>query len=533
MSNSPTQKSEWAALEKLSNDLKDVHLNDLFKEDTTRFNDLSLTVDNLFFDYSKQRVTTKTITALIALLEKSDFNKKRAEMFDGKIINHTEKRAVLHTALRRSKDDNVRVNNENVIPQIHSTLDKIEKFSNNVRNGKHLGSTGKPITKIISIGIGGSDLGPRLISDALSINANQNDQIIDTSYVSNIDGHDLKTALRNTDPEQTLFVIISKSFTTQETLTNGLSARQWMIDHLPDGADISKHFIAVSSNIAIVEEFGISKDNIFPMWEWVNGRFSLWSAVGLPICLQHGFQKFRELLDGARQMDEHFLNAPLNKNIPVLMALIGVWNRNFLNLPHLAILPYAQSLKYFPAYLQQLEMESNGKTIDNDGQPITNYETAPVLFGEIGTNGQHSFYQLLHQGSGDIACDFIGFVQDKNNIAHHHDLLLNNMLAQGQAMMQGQHNPPYNDGETYRYFKGNKPSSTLLIKESNAFSLGQLIAIYEHKTFTQGVVWNINSFDQFGVELGKDLSRKLEKQDLSSADPSTKGLYSFIHKSNK
>ena len=529
MSNNPTHKKEWATLKKLSHDLKNIHLNDLFEKDSERFHDLSLNIDNLFFDYSKQRVTPEIITTLIALLQNSNFEKRRDDMFNGEIINHTEQRAVLHTALRRPKNDDVRVDGENIMPQIHSTLKKIEKFSNDVRNGKHLGATGKPITKIISIGIGGSDLGPRLISDALSINADTDDQIINTSYVSNIDSHDLKSALDNTDPEQTLFVIISKSFTTQETLTNGLSARQWMVDHLPDNADISKHFIAVSSNIVAVEEFGITKENIFPMWEWVNGRFSLWSAVGLPICLQHGFQKFKDLLDGARQMDEHFLNAPLDQNIPVLMALIGVWNRSFLNLPHLAILPYAQSLKYFPAYLQQLEMESNGKTIDNDGQPITGYDTAPVLFGEIGTNGQHSFYQLLHQGSEDIPCDFIGFIKDKNNIPHHHDLLLNNMLAQSQAMMQGQHNPD----ETYRYFEGNKPSSTLLIKEPNAFSLGQLIALYEHKTLTQGVLWNINSFDQFGVELGKDLSRKLEKQDLSNADPSTKGLYSFIHKSNK
>jgi glucose-6-phosphate isomerase len=435
---------------------------------------------------------------------------------------------VLHTALRRPASDSVNVNGENVMPDIHNALEKIKIFTDAVRTDAHKGTTGKAIKKIISIGIGGSDLGPRLVSHALCTCAQKDDLILDTQFVSNIDGDDITQALQNANAEETLFVIISKSFKTQETLTNALTARQWLKDNLPDGADIAPHFIAVSSNVSAVADFGIYPDNIFPMWDWVNGRFSLWSAVGLSICLQHGFEKFEQLLAGAYQMDQHFLTTPLKENIPVLMALIGVWNRNFLNLSHLAILPYTQHLLHFPAYLQQLEMESNGKSVDYDEQPITDYATCPVMFGEVGTNGQHSFYQLLHQGSETIPCDFIGIL-NSDTLPHHHKLLLSHMMAQGQAMMQGRHNPD----KPYRYFEGNKPSSTLLLETMDAHALGQIIALYEHKTFTQGVVWNVNSFDQYGVELGKELSQKLENQDLSDADASTKALYSRIHKSGE
>ena len=526
MSNNPTQKDSWKQLASLANSLKKTHLNDFFKNDGNRFNDMSLKTDGFFFDYSKQRLNKEVIDSLCALLKENNFDTKRQAMFDGDIINNTEQRAVLHTALRRPSADTVKVNGENIIPAVHDALNQMKTFANAVRSGEHKGVTGKPIKKIISIGIGGSDLGPRLVSEALQISAQENDFILETQFVSNIDGDDIHQALQSSNAEETLFVLISKSFKTQETLTNGLTARQWLKDNLPDGSDIAPHFVAVSSNIEAVKEFGINADNIFPMWDWVNGRFSLWSAVGLSLCLQHGFDKFERLLAGAHQMDKHFLNTDLDKNIPVLMALIGVWNRNFLNLSYLAILPYAQSLLHFPAYLQQLEMESNGKTVDYDGKPITDYKTGPVLFGEVGTNGQHSFYQLLHQGSETIPCDFIGVLDHNNVLPHHHTLLLSHMLAQGQAMMQGRHNPD----KPYRYFEGNKPSSTLLMDKMNAYSLGQLIALYEHKTFTQGLVWNVNSFDQFGVELGKELSQKLEQQDLSDADPSTKELYSLIHK---
>lgn len=526
MSNNPTSKKSWTELKKLAKNIKKQHLNDLFQENKNRFNDFSFQTDGFFFDYSKQQINGDVIENLCALLDESNFKAKQQAMFNGEIINNTEERAVLHTALRRPTTDIVKVNNSNVMPEIHDALEKMKLFSNDVRSGNHRGITGKPIKQIISIGIGGSDLGPRLVSEALTICAKPDDKILQTQFVSNVDGDDIKQALNTSNAEETLFVIISKSFKTQETLTNALTARQWLQDNLPKNSDIAPHFIAVSSNIKAAQDFGISENNIFPLWDWVNGRFSLWSAVGLSICLQHGFKKFEELLSGAYIMDKHFCDAPYEKNIPILMALIGVWNRNFLNLPHLAILPYTQSLLYFPAYLQQLEMESNGKDIDFEGNKILDYETCPVLFGEVGTNGQHSFYQLLHQGSETIPCDFIGVLNPETNLKHHHDLLLSHMLAQGQAMMQGRHKP----AKPYRYFKGNKPSSTLLLDKMNPHGLGQLIALYEHKTFTQGVIWNLNSFDQFGVELGKELSQKLENQDLSDADPSTQGLYSLIHK---
>jgi glucose-6-phosphate isomerase len=430
MSNNPTHKDAWKNLQNLATQTKDTHITQLFEQDAGRVSTMTIEANNMVFDYSKQRVTSDIIEQLCALLDDSDFDTKRQAMFNGDIINNTERRAVLHTALRRPASDTVNVNGQNVIPDIHEALQKIKAFTNGVRSGEHKGTTGKPIKKVISIGIGGSDLGPRLISHALTTCANDGDQILDTQFVSNIDGDDITQALKNANAEKTLFVIISKSFKTQETLTNALTARAWLKNNLPDGADIAPHFIAVSSNISAVEEFGIHPDNIFPMWDWVNGRFSLWSAVGISICLQHSFDKFEQLLAGAYDMDQHFLTSPLTQNIPVLMALIGVWNRNFLNLPYLAILPYTQHLLHFPAYLQQLEMESNGKTIDYDEQPITDYNTCPVMFGEVGTNGQHSFYQLLHQGSETIPCDFIGVLKSEN-LPHHHKLLLSHKPLAG------------------------------------------------------------------------------------------------------
>ncbi len=529
MSNNPTQKPSWNTLNALADKTRDQHLNDFFAQDDKRSESLLVQSDDFIFDYSKQRLNTNIIQNLISLLGESDFEAKKNAMFSGQKINNTENRAVLHTALRRPSSDEVIIDGENIIPVVYAALDKMKKFSVDVRSGQHQGATGKSIKKIISIGIGGSDLGPRLVSEALNICASDDDTIIETVFVSNIDGDDIQTALKSANADETLFVVISKSFKTQETLNNALTARQWLQDNLPANTDIGPHFVAVSSNIKAVEEFGVHPVNIFPMWDWVNGRFSLWSAVGLSICLQHGFDKFETLLAGAYKMDRHFTDTPMEQNLPILMALIGVWNRSFLKLPHLAILPYAQSLLHFPAYLQQLEMESNGKSVDYDGNAITDYETGSVLFGEVGTNGQHSFYQLLHQGSETIPCDFIGVVQDDSGLPHHHELLLSHMLAQGQAMMQGRQNPD----QPYRYFEGNKPSSTLLINKMDAFNLGQLIALYEHKTFVQGVVWNVNSFDQYGVELGKELSQKLESGDLSNADASTKSLHSIIHKLTK
>lgn len=525
MSNNPSHTKEWAALKKHAQTLRKNHLNQLFEQDKERFNTLSASFDGLFFDYSKQRVTSQTINKLCDLLVIQNFEQKRAAMFEGERINLTEDRAVMHTALRRPKGDSVLVDGKNIMPEIHNTLEKMEKFSKSVRAGHYTGATGKKFEHVVSIGIGGSDLGPRLVSRALKTNANT----VKTSFVTNIDSDDILYTLNQCNPETTLFVVISKSFKTQETIVNAKTAVDWLQASLPKGSDYSKHFIAVSSNINAVQEFGISSENIFPMWDWVNGRFSLWSAVGLPICLQHGFEEFKALLNGAYAMDKHFLNAPIAQNIPVLMALIGIWNRNFLEHRTLAVLPYAEKLLHFPAYLQQLEMESNGKMIDLDNQQITDYVTNPILFGEVGTNGQHSFYQLFHQGSHIIPCDFIGIIEDEDPSQERHKILLSNMMAQAQAFMQGRSIP----NEPYRYFEGNRPSSTLLLNKIDAYHLGMLIALYEHKCFTQGVVWNINSFDQFGVELGKELSLKLQNGDLTGADNSTKGLYSRIHKTTE
>ena len=526
MSNNPTLNPLWDDLKAQASQAQQRNIESLFNEDNNRFDIHSCEAQGIFLDYSKQNITHDILKNLTDLLHAQEFETKRSAMFSGALINNTEKRAVLHTALRRPKNDEVTVESENVIPDIHDALDKMKEFSDHVRNENHKGATGKPIKNIISIGIGGSDLGPRLISEALAKCADKNDKILKTYFVSNVDGDDIEAALKECNAEETLLVVISKSFKTQETLTNALTARQWLTDNLPNDADIGAHFVAVSSNLSAVEEFGISSSNIFPMWDWVNGRFSLWSAVGLSICLQHGFDKFRQLLDGAYEMDQHFLSAPADKNLPILMALIGIWNTNFLEHNTLAILPYAQSLLYLPAFLQQLEMESNGKDIDYTGAQITDYKTCPIIFGEVGTNGQHSFYQLLHQGRDITPCDFIGVKNPDTDLPHHHNLLLSHMLAQGQAMMQGRKNPD----KPYRYFHGNRPNSTLLLDTMNATMLGKLIALYEHKTFVQGVIWNVNSFDQYGVELGKELSAKLENNDLDDADPSTKALYDIISK---
>ena len=527
MSNNPTQKPEWKDLAAHAAEIKKQHLNDLFSNDMSRFDNFSVEIDGLFFDYSKQRIISKIQQKLCALLSACNFDQKRTALFDGSPLNTTENRAALHTALRRPKTDVVAVNGTNILPEIHATLDKMKSFSEDIRNARYKGATGKPITQIISIGVGGSDLGPRMVCEALKPSG----ETIETYFISNIDADDITGALNKCNPETTLFIIASKSFATQETLTNAKTAKNWLIQNLPKGSDISAHLVAVSTNLKATAEFGISQDNFFPMWEWVNGRFSLWSAVGLPICLQLGFDHFQALLNGAYKIDRHFQTAPLEKNIPVLMALIGIWNRNFLNFSHHAILPYAQRLFYLPAYLQQLEMESNGKTIDLEGDQITDYKTNPIVFGEVGTNGQHSFYQLLHQGSETIPCDFIAAIRSNNGLKNHHDLLLNNMLAQGQALMLGKQNTK--SDEPFRYFSGNKPSSTLFLDKLDARHLGMLIALYEHKCFVQGIIWNINSFDQFGVELGKTLSRKIEKNDLDDADSSTRGLFSLIHKSGK
>lgn len=522
MSNNPTTLKSWKALEKLSK--IDINLNDLFADNPNRFDEFSVEKGGIFFDYSKQRITDDILKNLIALLDESNFTQKRDAMFAGEKINTTENRAVLHTALRAPKDSEVLVDGENIIPEIHETLARMETLSNQIRAGDYLGATGKPITDIISIGIGGSDLGPQMVYNAL----NDGKQPVKIHFVSNIDAEDIERALQKCNPETTAFITISKSFGTQETLTNSLTARAWLSDHLGADQDLSSHLIAVSANVGAAQKFGIKPENVYPMWDWVNGRFSLWSAVGLPLAVGLGFDQFHNLLGGAHKIDQHFTSSPFEKNIPVLMALIGIWNRNFLKFSSHAILPYAQKLSLFPAYLQQLEMESNGKQTDLDGNEITTYKTGPVLFGEAGTNGQHSFYQMLHQGSDITPCDFIGTVKADHTHQNHQDILNAHMLAQGQAMMQGKESPNNQHGQ----FDGNRPSMALLLDKLDAEHLGMLISLYEHKVLVQGHIWNINSFDQFGVELGKIMATDILENQLSSLDSSTKGLYSRIYKKN-
>ena len=530
MSTNPTHNPLWAELNIQAQAIEKTPINDLFSQDKTRFDSMSLQLGDLFFDYPKHHITSDILNNLTRLAHEQGVEQARQDMFDGKTINSTEGRSVLHTALRRPASDHVLVNDENIMPLIHQTLERIKTLAERIKNRDYLGTTGKPIDTIISIGIGGSDLGPRMVYQALS--NKESDIIAPCHFVSNIDGDDITNVINKCNPETTLIIVISKTFTTQETLTNAKIAKSWLKDKLSKHDNVmERHFMAVSANQENVAQFGIVKDNFFPMWEWVNGRFSLWSAVGLPLALSLGYKAFEALLSGAYEVDQHFQNASLDKNIPVLMAILGIWNRNFMGTSHHAILPYAQRLEYFPAYLQQLEMESNGKDIDLDQNPITDYKTGAVLFGEVGTNGQHSFYQLLHQGSDIIPCDFIAAIKPDNDLDNSHNLLLSHMLAQGQAMMQGRQDN--NAHEPYRFFHGNRPSSTLLMQELNAHTLGMLIALYEHKTFTQGIIWNINSFDQYGVELGKELSSKLSNNDLSNVDNSTKGLFSIIHKGLK
>jgi glucose-6-phosphate isomerase len=524
MSNNPAQKKEWKALQEHSKAIQTSSLNSLFAEDKDRFSKFSTNNENLLFDYSKQRVTKETIDLLMELAAASKLEEKREDFFSGATINHTEGRAVLHTALRDPQKNDMSVDGENVSTFVENILNKMESFCRDVHSGSHTGFTGKAIKHVVSIGIGGSDLGPRMVVNALRCYQTKG---ITPHFVANIDGADLDAALQKIDPETTLFVVASKTFTTQETLANAHTAKKWLIKKLGSEDCISRHFIALSTNIEAATTFGIKEDNIFPFKDWVGGRFSLWSAIGLSIMLTLGVKAFRDLLGGAHAMDTHFRTAKLKENIPVLLAMIGVWNRNFLGWDGLAILPYAQDLTDLPLFLQQLEMESNGKNVDNEGNPITDYHTAPIIFGQAGTNGQHAFYQMMHQGTITIPADFIGFREPNHTLAGHHTLLNNNMVAQSQALMKGR-TLEEADNNPHRVFKGNHPSSTLILDKLDPHSLGMLLALYEHKVFVQGVIWNINSFDQYGVELGKELAKKLESGKIGDVDSSTSGLLRYI-----
>ncbi|MEZ5823375.1 MAG: glucose-6-phosphate isomerase [Geminicoccaceae bacterium] len=534
--------AEWKALEAHAETVGKRHLRELFAGDSERFTTFSFAQDDLLLDLSKQRMTGETLDLLLDLARFADVEGWRDRMFTGEKINVTEDRAVLHTALRNRSNRPVMVDGEDVMPAVNGVLERIEAFTGRVRSGAWKGTTGESITDIVNIGIGGSDLGPLMVCEALKPWQRHD---LRPHFVSNVDGAHLHHTLATLDPARTLFIIASKTFTTQETMTNAASARAWLLENLP-GADVARHFVAVSTNAEAVSAFGIDTDNMFGFWDWVGGRYSLWSAIGLPIALAIGFNHFRELLEGAHAMDEHFRTAPLAGNLPVLMALAGIWNRNFLDISSLAILPYDQHLSRLAAYLQQGDMESNGKFVRRDGERV-DYDTGPIIWGEPGTNGQHAFYQLIHQGTELIACDFIAAAKSLTPLGDHHAKLLANCLAQSEALAFGKTEAEARaelekagmSGEElaellpHKVFEGNRPSTTLLHDKLVPFSCGRLIALYEHKIFCQGIIWGINSYDQWGVELGKQLAKvildELEgRKPVSGHDSSTTGLIDWL-----
>ncbi len=511
----PTKTSSWKELEEHYNQIKDVEMKTLFKGDPDRKEIFSLIFDEFNIDISKNRITEKTLKHLIDLAKETELQDAIGKYFSGDKINETENRAVLHTALRNQDGKPVLVDGENVIPEITETLKKMETFTNQVVNGDFKGYTGKKITDVVNIGIGGSDLGPRMVVESLHYYKNH----LNTHFVSNIDGDHVVEVLKNLHPETTLFVIVSKTFTTQETLTNAETIKKWFLKSATEN-DIQYNFVAVSTNLEKVKEFGIAEENIFTMWNWVGGRYSLWSAVGLSISLAIGYKNFDAFLKGAYQMDEHFKNTPFEKNVPVVLALISIWYNNFFKTESEVVIPYSQYLEKLAPFLQQLSMESNGKSVDRNGEKVT-YQTGNIIWGNTGTNVQHAFMQLVHQGTKLIPVDFIGFEESLYGNVDHHQKLMANFYAQAEALYAGKtteevHLDMKFKGETdkinqllpFKVFEGNRPSNAILIKKLTPKNLGALIAMYEHKTFVQGVIWNIYSFDQFGVELGKELANK-------------------------
>lgn len=512
-------------------------LTDLFSKDPTRFGRFSLSASGLFFDYSKNNISDETLSLLIALARECQLEQKRESLFNGDKYNNTEHRAVLHTALRAPRNNEVFFENQNVMPDVHRVLDKIEAFTQKIHSGSWTGFSGKKITDIINIGIGGSDLGPKMACQALRVFQKKD---LTVHFVSNVDGHDLDATLQKLNPETSLFIVASKTFTTLETMLNANTAKNWFLNHA-NAADLPKHFVAISTNEEAVKAFGILPENMFPFWDWVGGRYSVWSAIGLSVSLAIGYDHFTEFLAGAHAMDTHFRYAPLEGNMPVLLALIGIWNRNFLNYPSVSIAPYLQDLDYFASYLQQLEMESNGKKVTKDGKPIS-WETSPIIWGNIGTNAQHAYFQLLHQGTDIVPVDFIVALQPAHDLPYHHDALLANCFAQSEALMKGKTEKEVREDleklglseeekkfqMPHRTFVGNRPSNTILMNKIRPEFLGALVALYEHKTFVQGAIWNVNSFDQWGVELGKVLAKTIQqelKEDLTfEHDSSTAGL---------
>lgn len=540
----PIQTNSWKALDEhfAGNDFD---LRSLFQYNPNRFTEFSLQKDNYLFDYSKNLIDSRTKGLLLQLAEECQLKDAIAKMFSGDKINETEGRAVLHTALRDFSDREILVDGENIKPQIKKVLDQMKAFSEKIISGEHKGFSGKEITDVVNIGIGGSDLGPVMVCSALKHFKTR----LDVHFVSNVDGNHIAEVVKNLNPETTLFIIASKTFTTQETMTNANSAKDWFLK-AGKPEDVAKHFVALSTNTQEVKKFGIAEENIFEFWDWVGGRYSLWSAIGLSIVLSVGYENFEQLLRGAYDTDQHFQTADFSENIPVLMGLLGIWYRNFYAATTYAILPYSQYLDRFAAYLQQGDMESNGKCVDRNGE-FVEYETGPIIWGEPGTNGQHAFYQLIHQGTELIPADFIAYTKSPNKVSDHQDKLLANFFAQTEALAFGKleeeveeelRNSGKSDEEidrliNFKVFHGNTPTNSILFKELTPFSLGQLIALYEHKIFVQGVIWNIFSFDQFGVELGKVLANKIlpeleNNEAISSHDSSTNGLINY-YKENK
>lgn len=516
----PTETTAWKNLQAHFNSKNVADIKSLFKNDENRFEKFSIHFNDIIFDFSKNNINAETISLLTELALECDLKKAIEAMFTGEKINETEQRAVLHTALRNFSGDPVYTDGEDVMPLVQAAQQHMKQFCVKIHSGEHRGFTGKKIKYIINIGIGGSDLGPVMVTEALKAFKKKD---IESFFVSNVDAAHMVQTLQKVKADETLFIIASKTFTTQETMANAHSAREWFLQQDGTVESISKHFIALSTNEKDVAAFGIDTENMFRFWDWVGGRYSLWSSIGLSIALNIGYDHFEKLLKGAYAADQHFRNTSFDKNIPVLMALIGIWYRNFFNAATEAILPYDQNMHRFPAYLQQGNMESNGKYIDRNHQPVS-WQTGPVIWGEPGTNGQHAFYQLIHQGTQMIPCDFIAAAKSPYHLGDHHQLLLSNFFAQTEALMNGtDHENPH------RVFKGNKPTNSFLLKEIDPFALGELIAFYEHKIFVQGVVWNIFSFDQWGVELGKILANKIlpELKDAHSVhthDGSTNGL---------
>ena len=512
---------EWQALEKHHADVRGRHLREWFAEDSDRGERMTCEEVGVYLDYSKNRMTDQTLGLLVDLARAAGLRERIDAMFAGEKINVTEHRAVLHVALRAPLDETIVVDGQNVVPEVHEVLDRMAHFCDRVRSGEWRGYTGKRIRYVVNIGIGGSDLGPRMAYQTLR---HYSDRDLQLRFISNIDGTDFAEAVRDCDPERTLFVICSKTFTTLETLANAQAARAWCLAALSDEAAVARHFVAVSTNAEEVSAFGIDTENMFGFWDWVGGRYSFDSAIGLSLMIAIGAERFREMLSGFHAMDRHFRTAPFERNLPVLLGLIGVWNNNFLDAASVAVLPYDQYLEHLSAYLQQLDMESNGKRVALDGSAVE-VQTGPIIWGQPGTNGQHAFYQLIHQGTKLIPCDFIGFCRTLNPVANHHELLMANFFAQTEALAFGKtaeevaaEGVPA-DLVPHRTFPGNRPTNTILLDELTPAALGKLIALYEHKVFVQGTLWNINSFDQWGVELGKVLATRIIPELESAAQP--------------